>query len=71
MRAFLRWAHRAGILLLDRPTTWCFPAGARPPRRLLTAAELERVRGQFPDTVLHELLLGCGLTKFSSWMSGV
>jgi integrase/recombinase XerD len=64
VRAFLRWAHREGFLLQDSTRELRLSRPPQPTRRLLTAAELEGVRGLLdPSTeiglrqaVLFELL---------------
>lgn len=44
VRTFLRWAYREGLLALDPTLDLVLGRPPQPPRRLLSAAELERVR---------------------------
>ena len=49
VRTFLRWAHGEGCLSLDPALDLVLSRPAQPPRRLLTAGDLERVRRHLDD----------------------
>lgn len=60
VRAFLRWAHREGFVLQDCARELVLSRPPQPPRRLLTAAELERIRSALdpaPELGLRQAVL--------------